>query len=473
MFLFYLLAAGFFTAYSRADDNKACKAEYCINLCCPYGYSYNRVIQERMKSYHRCDSLKQEDWICKTRNIEDLKWKGNWWNGNIIHSNFTDMDFYESTFECENDKKEIFAHDLFGEHELKLQINGHHKFIFGNQTHDIESEDLCLSFIDDEVNGTSIQPVFVVCHALETKDEGEKFQSLLYPVIIYLSSIFTILTLLVYVVLEDLRKSLYGKMMIGFLLNITIFYFFNAIDYILLEHKMSFHNSAACICIAYIKHHTFIAFFMWINIMSLNITYKFAHVFTSKYEGSILFSFFYAQGIPIIISSVLALVDNIAPCSSVLPNMGRFSCFVDSEFNSSLSFTETALFYYFYLIILIIVIINILCFIITGYNLTHNWNSVKRMKNSEDTCLLAHVILLAKIFLLMGIPWVLDIVSAALAYSQGYSKTIFAQFTLDVINLMTGILLFIILVCKTSVLESLQGKVRSLSLTETLELNRV
>ena len=389
-------------AYSRADDNKACKADYCINLCCPYGYSYNRIIQERIKNYHRCDSPKEEDWICKTRNIEDLKWKGNWWNGDIIHANFTDMDVYKRTFECGNDKKEIFARDLFGEHELKLQINGHHQFIFDNQTHDIDSEDLCLSFIDDGVNGTSIQPMFVVCHALEAKEAGEKFQSLLYPVIIYLSSIFTILTLLVYVVLEDLRKNLYGKMMIGFLSNITIFYFFNGLDYILLEHKMSFLNSALCICLAYIKHHTFIAFFMWINIMSLNITYKFSNVLTSKYEGSILFSFFYAQGIPFIISSVVALIDNSAPCNSVLPNMGRFSCFVDSGFNPSLSFTETATFYYFYLIILIIVIINIFCFIITGYNLTHNRNIVQKMKNHEDPCLLAHVFLLAKISLLMG-----------------------------------------------------------------------
>ena len=235
--------------------------------------------------------------------------------------------------------------------------------------------------------------------------------------------------------------------------------------------------------------------------MAINIAYKFYHLLTSKADGNILYSIIYAQGVPLIISFVVALIDNFAPCDSVLPNMGRFSCFVDSEFDASSSFTETATFYYFYLIILIIVIVNIFCFFITGYILTNNWSSVQNMSSNSDDCLLAHVTLVLKISFLMGnilvceqnfypifagIPWVLDIISAALAYSRGNSTTIYSQFILDIINLLTvysfskfiydfiyfqGILLFVILICKRSVIEILRGKVRTLSLTETFELN--
>jgi len=471
---FFLSAAGFFTACSRADSTKACEAKYCINLCCPHGYSMKSSIQ-RPKDHHRCDSNEEQEWICQKHSEEDLKWNGRWWNGDIIYSNFTDDNFYGSNFECTGSKKEVLADELFGEHDLKLDINGNHTFLFGNDTHQVDSADLCLGFLEYQTYSpkgkmeSSIQPMFIVCHS--TKEE-EKSQSLFYAVIIFLSSFFTFLTFLVYLVVEDLRKNLFGKMMIGFLSNITIFYFFNGIDLILFQNKMSFVNTDICISLAYIKYYTFIAFFFWMNIMAINIAYKFYHLLTSKADGNILYSIIYAQGIPLFISFVVAFIDNFAPCDSVvLPNMGRFSCFVGSEYDGSSSFTETANFYYFYLIILIIVIVNFLCFFITGYILTNNWSSVQNMNSNSDDCLLTHVTLVLKIFFLMGIPWVLDIISAALAHSRGYSATIFSQFILDIINLLTGILLFVILICKRSVIEILRGKVRTLSLTETFELN--
>jgi len=431
-------------------------------------------IQERPKDHHRCDSNEEQEWICQKHNEEDLKWNGKWWDGDTVYANFTDDNFYGSDFECKGSKKEVLAVDLFGEHDLKLDINGNHTFLFGNETYQVDSVDLCLGFLDLQTNSqkgkmeSSVHPMFIVCHS--TKEE-EKFQSLFYAIIIFLSSFFTFLTLLVYLVVEDLRKNLFGKMMIGFLANITIFYFFNGIDFILTQNKMSFLTSEICISLAYIKHHTFVAFFFWMNIMAINIAYKFYHLLTSKADGNILYSIIYAQGLPLIISFVVALIDNFAPCDSVLPNMGRFSCFVDSEFDASSSFTETATFYYFYLIILVIVIVNIFCFFITGYILTNNWSSVQNMSSNRDDCLLAHVTLVLKISFLMGIPWVLDIISAALAYSRGNSTTIYSQFILDIINLLTGILLFVILICKRSVIEILRGKVRTLSLTETFELN--
>ena len=126
---FFLTAAWFFAACSRADSTKACEAKYCINLCCPRGYLMKSSIKKRPKDHHRCDSNEEQEWICQKHSEEDLKWNGKWWDGDTVYANFTDDNFYGSDFECKGSKKEVLAVDLFGEHDLKFDINGNHTFV--------------------------------------------------------------------------------------------------------------------------------------------------------------------------------------------------------------------------------------------------------------------------------------------------------------------------------------------------------
>merc|ERR1719318_1531648 len=101
---------------------------------------------------------------------------------------------------------------------------------------------------------------------------------------------------------------------------------------------------------------------------------------------------------------------------------------------------------------MIIVICNTICFLITGYFLTINWSTVRNMQTSNrDDNIITHVVLVAKISVIMGIPWILDVISAATAHSQGHSKTIWSRLLLDIVNLLAGVLIFIILICKKSV----------------------
>jgi len=61
----------------------------------------------------------------------------------------------------------------------------------------------------------------------------------------------------------------------------------------------------------------------------------------------------------------------------------------------------------------------------------------------------------------MGIPWILDVISAAIAHKVGVGKSFEARLTLDILNLLTGMLTFVVLICKKTVLKKLNTKFSS------------
>jgi len=60
--------------------------------------------------------------------------------------------------------------------------------------------------------------------------------------------------------------------------------------------------------------------------------------------------------------------------------------------------------------------------------------------------------------MLVGIPWTCDIVSAAVTHTDDLGETFQLRLMLDILNLLTGVLIFLALVCKKSVFESLRSK---------------
>ena len=88
----------------------------------------------------------------------------------------------------------------------------------------------------------------------------------------------------------------------------------------------------------------------------------------------------YAQGVPLLISLVTAIIDNYGSCDYISPNMGRYTCFLGAEFSPDALFIFTPVFIYNYLIISIIMVSNLICFIKTGYILIYNWSSARNLK---------------------------------------------------------------------------------------------
>jgi len=427
------------------ESNKKCSENPCINLCCPKGFVFKDDSKSLHKKHHRCDPKPSVLITCQKHkgNKDDLTWNGDLWNGDDKVGSVNSSNFFGSSFQCSENRQLVGSRELFGPNVLRLQKNGNHQFLFEEQKVNFNSSDFCLSFYSDK---GSIDPSFVVCHGSAVK-EAEKFTNIFYPVLIFISCFFTLLTLVVYLALEDLRCTLFGKLVIGFLINVCINYFFNGIHYYLdIQETREYLNTIFCIFLGYITHHSFISFFFWMNAMAVNITYKFSNLLTThgeeKHERSILSSLMYAQGIPVLITLAIWIIDTYGSCDSVIPNIGRYSCFLGSPPDKDQLFIQTAEFFYFYLIIMIIVISNTVCFLITGYFLTINWSTVRRMQTSNrDDKLLSHVVLVAKLSFIMGIPWTLDVISAAIAHTQGHSTTIWSRLLLDILNLLTVITL--------------------------------
>jgi len=135
----------------------------------------------------------------------------------------------------------------------------------------------------------------------------------------------------------------------------------------------------------------------------------------------------------------------------------------DPYTKGEVSFFFSSEFLYFYMFLLLIIVVNSLCFFITGYYLISHWTEVKtiRSNNSGDTHW-NHALVVAKIFLIMGLTWTLELISAALdhypynANTNSYPYSSEVIIVLDVLNLLTGVIIFFVLVVKESVWKKLK-----------------
>ena len=94
--------------------------------------------------------------------------------------------------------------------------------------------------------------------------------------------------------------------------------------------------------------------------------------------------FLYAQGIPILISVFVFLMDNLEPEDILLPNMGIYNCFVGSEFSKEKSFFQTSQFLYYYLIVIVLISFNIICFLVTAIHLNIHWHTMRDVQTRYE-----------------------------------------------------------------------------------------
>ena len=197
----------------------------------------------------------------------------------------------------------IAIDNLFGPHEARFQVFGnltviivHRKVnlrmnffqvIFGgprNQTstHTFHQNEFCISFVSMDLE--YFHPRIFVCEE-DNAEKGEDFISIFNPLSLFISCTFILFTLLIFALLPDLRKSLFSKITMGFLINVFFCYLFLAVRYSIESENIL--SSTSCICLGYLIHHTFISFFFWMNAMALNMTIKFSDIFKEDTTGHV------------------------------------------------------------------------------------------------------------------------------------------------------------------------------------------
>jgi len=449
-----------------------------INLCCRRDHAYK--VKDKMREKARCDLTFTRDRECLPHNTSmDLKWEDEIWSGEerldtLAHEHFefvpADLDF-----QCgERGETAVPAESLFYSTNLRVQKDG--KLLILDDNNETigtyEDSQYCVSFtdrinfLDPEKNTTALdhqlRALYVVCYKIDTSISGS-FKGIFYPVSIFISCFFLALTIFVYIILKELRSNLFGKITLGFLVNVLICYFFLGIHHTLdiTYSQGELLNTPFCTALGYIIQHTFIAFFFWNNAMAIDITWKFSRILKfsdAKSNSGIFYNILYAQGVPALITLFTALMDLYGSCDGILPNMGQFTCFLGSEYDSTVPFVRLPEFVYYYSIVTLIMTVNAICFLITGFYLTSHWVTVRSMQRSCSQDVWNHALVVSKLFLIMGIPWIFDVISANVEHNDDSFESNGARYALDILNLLQGFITFIVLCCKKSILRKLKRK---------------
>ena len=361
-----------------------------MNLCCPEGQAH--VDSGQLPPHHRCDDPTILDTnICQPREGTETaiqkftnKWKlpdnVNFEGGSNEH--------------CREKSAAMIA--LSGEtSKMKVVFENDKVLIkYDNDTKVWPNEDACLMPYERETpkGQIIILPKLYICKRKEFKTI-----KYVYPVMILLSSFFMLLTLAVYLILKDLREQLFGKITVGFLVNVTINFILNGVNRCLDLHPEADHYGTwSCKFLGYLSHYTFISFFMWMNAMAINMTNKFRKMRKPEKPSAlkVFLVCLYCQGLPALLSMTIAIIDETADCVEDrykgdkvrLPNMGRLNCFLHTPqyYGDEKEFfhqrLHTAEFLYYYMIVAIIVVINTICFFITGFSLWRHFKDVQSVR---------------------------------------------------------------------------------------------
>ncbi|XP_046680949.1 G-protein coupled receptor Mth2-like isoform X2 [Homalodisca vitripennis] len=300
----------------------------------------------------------------------------------------------------------------------------------------------------ESINGDEIQ-IFVCFPPGEDAQTKAAFTA--YPIGMILSFPFLLGTFVVYAVIPDLHGTLHGKSLMSHVSSLLTAY----ISLSVVQLGRDAINSFWCVALSFVIQFSFLATFFWLNVMCFDIWWVFSglrplrgSVKEREHKKFILYSL-YAWGCPLVIfviTLVIELVPSI-PKSFIKPQFGVDKCWFK---------TSEALVLYFYLPIGVLVLLNIAMFVTTAFRLRMHTRDTKVLQTSEsrrnDEAERQRFNLYLKLFIVMGINWVMELVS----FVVGGPKSIW--FVTDLGNTLQGLLIFLIFVCKRRILRLLNQK---------------
>ena len=125
-------------------------------------------------------------------------------------------------------------------------------------------------FSDINKEELQLRAAYFICYDQNPRSSivaGEEFSSGFYPLSVFISSIFVLFTIFIYVIIGDLRENIFGKLILGFLINVFIANFTAGIVHSLnyFDRKQTYVGTWGCIVFGYIIQHTYVAIFFWTN----------------------------------------------------------------------------------------------------------------------------------------------------------------------------------------------------------------
>ncbi len=356
--------------------------------------------------------------------------------------------------------------DCFGAGVMPLtdsrdfRVNADGRLAFKDRLLSAESpQEYCLERFIGADNASRLAAV--VC---EAEDDKCEFKFSLYPALMSLSCVALLLTISVYALVPQLR-NVPGKIVMSLSLSLFAAFFILIVENVVEATNLPY---AVCVALAVFMQYFFLAAFTWMFLMSFDIFLTFRSIRSRAQNGESRFLYFGLIGwiFPLLLSiSTLTLDLSLNKENHLRPNFGNGTCWFNGDWQAGI---------YFYLPISVVLSVNAALFLTTIRGLwsehrplstTTAPNGTKRVvlrQHSKNTkqkldSVKMRMLLNAKLFVLMGLTWAFEIVS----WCTG-SKLCWIWLLTDACNMLQGVGICAIFVCKRSVWKKLVHRIRQL-----------
>uniref|UniRef100_A0A6P4FPK1 G-protein coupled receptor Mth-like n=1 Tax=Drosophila rhopaloa TaxID=1041015 RepID=A0A6P4FPK1_DRORH len=407
-----------------------CKLRTCVRFCCGH---YDILEENQCQNDTTQDELNQLDpYLNMTLN-----------DGSVVKRHFKDKMIVQWDFPMPCDS--MFYLDIRDKtDEYSLFENGTFLRHYDNAT--LNKRQYCLQhylFEDKTDNSTFFRIAPHNCMTEELKQTRQKTQKTWQTVAMVISLICMILTIGVYLFVEELRNLL-GKCFICYMVSLFIAYLFLLLNLWSLTKDF-------CITAGFIGYFFVMAAFLWLSVISLQIWItlnglglKYDFLSDNPFPSYNMF----AWGMSIVLTGVTYLVDKFADHENWTPQMGaKEECWIYTKDWSAMI--------YFYGPILLLIIFNITMFILTARsiiivkrtinNFTNKQERTKKLKSDTES-----YSYFLRLFIIMGLPWSLEIISYLVQSEDRWAEVFKVA---DYFNWSQGTIVFIVFILKRKTLK--------------------
>ncbi|XP_047503334.1 probable G-protein coupled receptor Mth-like 3 isoform X8 [Pieris napi] len=308
----------------------------------------------------------------------------------------------------------------------------------------------CIDSFVSEVEGKQISRLDALVCFDPQPDEENYIPGIICMLI---SCVFIIVTVAVYYCLPELC-NLHGKVLIAYLLSLFVGFIFLSTMQILLSIDNI--SREYCMTFTFIIYYFILAAFFWLNVMSFDIWWTFSGNRGISIERMSVKSRFraysiYAFGVPALFTALVAGLEfSHLPLNWYLPLLRQQGCFISGK--SKLI--------YLYGPMVILCVANLVFFILTALKIREIKEQTAVLKSRESATHDKHnkdkqrLLLYVKLFIVMGINWVLEVISALYPKANSIWK-----FT-DAYNVLVGLIIFILFVCKKKIFRLLKNRIK-------------
>nr|CAH0099074.1 unnamed protein product [Daphnia galeata] len=280
----------------------------------------------------------------------------------------------------------------------------------------------------------------------------------IYPYLLLVSSLILFFTFVVYAFLASDIVNAHGLIVMCYVASMAVLYACLGIFQLQLVVPQSpVDPGYTCIGLAVVTHFFFLATFSWLHVMCFDIWKTFRKSTPKPFNRRVGTSFIaysiVGWGYPFLIVLTGQVFDRIVDYRG-----GNNSVIIQPLFGEGQScwFNEwKSIFLYLYGPVAVIILANVSFFALTAVQLCRTRKDSALALGNQQTqnhITRQRIRVIFSLFILMGVTWSMEVIS----FAVGGSYVVWYIF--DVLNIFTGVFVFIIFVCKQKVWKMLKKK---------------